>query len=252
MSDRKFANTLARGLSVLRAFRISDDGLSHSDLVARTGLAPATVTRLTYTLCEIGYLSQRGGLFRLGPATLALASVAYAATSFVDLADVPMKDLANRTRTLVVMAVRDGSSMSLVRTWRPEGVASLWLEPGNRVPIAQSSSGQAFVAALSPERFAALEPDAKLRAIRERGIEQLASRGFTFVSSDERFSPTINAAARPFYASDLGAPVVFAAGAVPDDLTDARLMEEVGPALRDVVIGLERATGFPLTIDRSA
>lgn len=252
MSERKFANTLARGLTVLRAFRISDDGLTHSQLVERTGLAPATVTRLSYTLCETGYLSQRAGLFRLGPATLALASVAYAGTSFVDLADAPMKALADRTRMLVLMAVQDGASMSFVKTWRPAGVASIWLEPGNRVPIAKSSTGQAFVAALSPDRFETLDPDPALRDQRRQGFRQLTAQGFTFVSGVERFSDTVHAVARPYYAGDLGAPVVFVAGATPADLTDERIVAEVGPALRDVVIDLERATGSPLSLDRTA
>jgi len=252
MSGRKFANTLARGLSVLRAFRVSDDGLTHSQIVERTGLAPATVTRLSYTLCETGYLSQRAGLFRLGPVTLALASVASAGASFVDLVDAPMKALANRTRTLVLIAVRDGASMSFVKTWRPEGVASIWLEPGNRVPIAKSSTGQAFVAALSTERFEALDPDPALRQLRFEGSQQLTTQGFTFVSGEARFSNTVHAVARPYYASDLGAPVVFVAGATPTDLTDERIVAEVGPALRDVVIDLERATGVPLSLDHTA
>ncbi|HBB82328.1 MAG TPA: IclR family transcriptional regulator, partial [Sulfitobacter sp.] len=31
-ADRKFANTLARGLGILRAFRASDSGLSHAQI----------------------------------------------------------------------------------------------------------------------------------------------------------------------------------------------------------------------------
>ena len=49
-TDRKFANTLARGLAVLRAFRASDSGLTHAQIADRTGLPKPTVSRLTYTL----------------------------------------------------------------------------------------------------------------------------------------------------------------------------------------------------------
>ena len=31
-NDPRFATTLARGLSVLRAFRVTDDGLSNADI----------------------------------------------------------------------------------------------------------------------------------------------------------------------------------------------------------------------------
>ncbi len=40
--DRRFATTLARGLSVLRAFRPSDDGLDNAEISDRTGLPKST------------------------------------------------------------------------------------------------------------------------------------------------------------------------------------------------------------------
>lgn len=250
MTDRKFANTLARGLSVLRAFRISDDGLSHSQIVERTGLSPATITRLTYTLKELGYLSQNGNLLRLGPAALALASVAQMSASFLDLANGPMQELANTSLTLVLMAVRDGHSMTLVRTWRPRNASSIWLETGNRVPMSRSSTGQAFLAALNAERFQALDPDVDLHAQREEAQQQLAARGFVFVQGEARYSKTVNAVSRPFYASDLGEPVVFGCGATPEELTDNRILTEVGPMLRNAMQDLENKTGGPRALDQ--
>lgn len=251
MTDRKFANTLARGMSLLRVFRVSDDGLTHSELVERSGLAPATVTRLSYTLCEIGYLTQTRGVFRLGPATLALASVAYSGTSFLDLADAPMRDLANQTGTLTLMAVVDGRAMSLVKAWRPEGAASLWLETGNRVPLAGSSTGAAFLAALSQEKFDALDPDDLLRSQREKALQDLSTLGFTHILSAERYTSKINAVARPYFSSSFGAPVVFAAGAVAAELDERKILEEVGPALRDAVADLEEATGTALSLGQA-
>ena len=56
--DRNFATALARGLSVLRAFRTDDDGLSNAQIAERTGLPKSTVSRLTYTLGCLGYLTQ--------------------------------------------------------------------------------------------------------------------------------------------------------------------------------------------------
>ncbi|MGR3198908.1 MAG: helix-turn-helix domain-containing protein, partial [Paracoccus sp. (in: a-proteobacteria)] len=40
--DRNFATTLARGLSVLRAFRADDDGLTNAQIAERTGLPKST------------------------------------------------------------------------------------------------------------------------------------------------------------------------------------------------------------------
>jgi len=181
MTDRKFANTLARGLSVLQAFRPDDHGLSHSELRKRTGLAPATLTRLTYTLCEVGFLSQANKLFRLGPAAMILGSVANASWSFMDLIRVEMQTLADETGTLAAFGLRDANRVVLTKTWRPEGVASIWLQPGHRLALGGTSTGLALLAALEDNRFAELKPNKKLKSLRRIGKEQLLTQGFTIV-----------------------------------------------------------------------
>ena len=243
--DRKFANTLARGLGVLRAFRASDAGLTHADLAERTGLPKPTLTRLTYTLCELGYLSHSGrnGLFRLGPSAVALGSVAALSIGFVDMASDAMQRLADETGTLALIAVRDRERMLLVKTWQPRNAESIWLDPGHRIPMMGSSSGMAVLAALDDARFEALEPDARLRRFRAEGYDQLIGQGFAIAPADTRYSRTVNAVGVPYHAGEFGAAVAFTCGALPRDLPDARMRHAVGPALRDTVRALERRTG---------
>ncbi|MEN8891873.1 IclR family transcriptional regulator [Planktotalea arctica] len=243
--DRRFASTLARGLSVLRAFRASDDGLSHMEIAERTGLPNATVSRLTFTLRELGYLSHAGknDRYRLGPAALAIGNVASASVSFLETASDPMQKLANETGTLALFAVRDGEKMLLVKTWRPQNTASIWLEPGHRIPIFGSSSGMAVMACLSDAAFAALEPDDDLRSFRQTGYEQLLARGFAVAPNDTRYAASVNAVSVPFHAGEFGEPASFSCGALPEMLGDARMEEDVGPKLRDAVRALETRTG---------
>jgi DNA-binding IclR family transcriptional regulator len=242
---RKFASTLARGLSILRAFRAGDSGLTHSELVERTGLAGATVTRLAYTLAALGYLSHGGKnqFYRLGPAAVALGNVAQASVSFFDLASDAMQELANRTGTLSLIAVRDGMRMMLVKTWRPVDTPSIWLEPGHRVPVYGSSSGQAALAALSDARFLTLDGASGLREFRQDGYEQLVAKGFTITPDALRYAATVNSVSVPLFATEFGEPVAFTCGATPEMLSRARMTEEVGPALRDLVRQLEQRTG---------
>lgn len=144
--DRNFATTLARGLSVLRAFRAGDDGLSNAEIAERTRLPKSTVSRLTFTLGCLGYLTQpqRNGLYRPGPTLLAMGHVAAASLSFLDPAEEMMQALADETGTLVLFAVRDRDKLALVRTWRPANVASIWLEVGHRLPIGPRPRGWRF------------------------------------------------------------------------------------------------------------
>lgn len=243
--DRRFASTLARGLSVLRAFRASDDGLTHMQIAERTGLPNATVSRLTFTLRELGYLSHAGknDRYRLGPAALAVGNVANASISFVETAHDLMQGLADDTGTLALIAVRDDAKMMLVKTWRPSGTASIWLEPGHRIPIFGSSSGQAVLACLDDPSFDALQPEPELCDFRQNGYEQLLARGFAIAPVDTRYAATVNAVSVPFHASEFGEPVALSCGALPEVLSDKRMENEVGPKLRETVRALEMRTG---------
>ena len=251
-ADRKFANTLARGMGVLRAFRASDDGLTHAQIAERTGLPKPTISRLTYTLCELGYLSHggRNERFRLGPAAVALGSVATLSIGFVELASEMMQRLANETGTLTLIAVRDGDRMLLAKTWRPVGVATIWLEPGHRIPIKGSSSGLAVLATMGRERFEALEDAADLAALRQIGYDQMIGQGFVIQPAESRYASTVNAVSVPYHSGEFGESVAFSCGALPSDLPDKRMKEEVGPALRDAVRALERRTGHPAALAR--
>ena len=54
--DRHFVTALARGLDVLASFRSFETRLGNAELAQRCGLPKSTVSRLTHTLTELGYL----------------------------------------------------------------------------------------------------------------------------------------------------------------------------------------------------
>lgn len=251
-TDRRFATTLARGLAVLRAFHPGDDGLSNTELAKRTGLPKSTVSRLTHTLRELGYLThaRRNDRYRPGPALMVLGATAAASISFIDLAEPIMRRLADETGTMAMLLVRDRDKMLIVRAWRPRGVASLWLEVGHRVPLQGSSSGHAFLTARGPSAGALSANDAqglpdgeRVAAIVRDGARQLSERGFLIADPTRYFAPGIHAVAVPFRSRDLSEPVVLTCGALPDVLTVERMETEVGPALREAVGELNRLVG---------
>ncbi len=252
-NDRRFATTLARGLSVLRAFRVSDDGLGNAEISERTGLPKSTVSRLTFTLQALGYLShtRRHDRYRPGPAMLALGNIASAAITFVELSENLMQRLADETGTLALLAVRDQGKMMLVKTWRPRSVASIWLEVGHRLPVEGSSSGHALLASLSEEALERLLSEAETEnltaemahSIRKKANAQLMSRGFVIADPSIYFSPNVHAVSVPYHTRDLSEPVIFSCGATPQDLTMERMTDEVGPKLKATVGELERLMG---------
>ncbi len=259
--DPRFATTLARGLSVLRAFRPADDGLSNAEIAQRTGLPKSTVSRLTWTLGTLGYLTQspRDDRFRPGPTLVAVGQVASASLSFLVPAQDLMARLADETGTLVVLAVRDGTRLVLIRTWRPARVSSIWLEVGQPVALRGFSSARAFVAAATPAELARIaaefppseaEPFGPMPQVRDRAGAELTARGFVFTPGGPDAAAPYHAVSAPFRAPNLPEPVVFTCGALPDTADAARMETEIGPRLAEAIRSLERLTGQPSTLSR--
>jgi DNA-binding IclR family transcriptional regulator len=249
--DKRYANTLARGLSVLRVFRPTDNGLGNLEISERTGLPRSTVSRLTFTLCALGYLThgRHHDKYRLGPSALALGNIAAAAFGFIETATPIMQKLANDTKTLIGVAIQDDGEMLMVKTWRPENSATIWLNVGYRMPVLKSSTGAAYLGALTDEerrKLVALLPGdqaAECRSLSIKSQDHLLANGYMYLTGDDRFSASINALATPYRPSEFSEPVTFLSGAAADVLTVARMKESVGPKLAGAVEELRGITG---------
>ena len=95
-----------------------------------------------------------------------------------------------------------------------------------------------------------MNPEEDLRAFRQDGYAQLLAQGFTIAPQPTRYARTVNAVTVPYFASEFGEPVAFSCGALPETLPDARMLSEVGPALRDLVRDLEHRTGHAPALAR--
>src|SRR5256885_16337335 len=117
--DPSFATTLAHGLHVLAAFRNRSGSLSNADLAVHTGLSRPTVSRLTYTLAQLGYLRRdTKGRFQLGLWILAAAYPVLSALKVRQLARPLMRDFAAYAGGTVSIAMRFGLGLIYVETLR--------------------------------------------------------------------------------------------------------------------------------------
>lgn len=241
--DMRFSSTLARGLAVLRAFRPSDNGLGNADISLRTGIPKPTVCRLTHTLCADGYLTQgkRNDKYRLGPAALALGQIAGASFEFVSEATPIMQPLANKSGALIGIAIQDAGHMLMCKTWTPDDPGRDWMEVGYRMPILSSSSGRAYLAALTAESRHELAQsledigDLELERVSDLAKQELDKSGFISVQGEARYSQTITAVAVPYWPVGMGAPVSFLAGSATSAISEEYMRREIGPALARAV-----------------
>ena len=190
-ADPKFVTALARGLTILRAFRRDEIALPNQTLAQRTGLPKATVTRLTYTLCKLGCLVQdTSGNYRLGPGVLALGYGVLAGMDLRNRAEAELAELCRGDNPNVAAALGERHAQSVVYlvTHRSPSSVAMAFHLGAQVPLFHSSIGRAILMALPEAEQEALLDDARRGAAADeserlaRGLERaradFAAHGF--------------------------------------------------------------------------
>jgi DNA-binding IclR family transcriptional regulator len=256
-SDRNFVVALSRGLDVLRAFRPQDGLLGNQEIAARTNLPKPTISRLTYTLTKLGYLTQvpRFEKYQLAPAAMAIGYSALANLGIRHVSD-PFRDqLMRETGGAVAIGARDRLSMIYFGQSRSDLTVGVLLDVGSRIPIATTAMGRAYLLALPDDARNALMRELrehagnrwpKVREGIERAGEMVAKYGFT-ISAGEWHSD-IHAAGVALTLNDGTGPYAFNCGAPAFKFSEDRLIQDIGPRLVAMVKSIEKAmTGRPGT-----
>ena len=163
-TDRSFVVALSRGLDVLRAFHPNDGLLGNQEIAARTNLPKPTISRLTYTLTKLGYLTPvpRFEKYQLAPSAMALGYAALANLGVRHLSEPFREEVDARDRRRRRRRRPRPSQHDLFRP-EPHGLTlGVQLDVGSRIPIATTAMGRAYIWALPDDERAAL-----LRELRE-------------------------------------------------------------------------------------
>jgi DNA-binding IclR family transcriptional regulator len=142
--------TVERGLEVLRAFRAARAPLSNAELVRRTGLPKATVSRLTTTLIGIGYLRRVGGgrQFELSAGALSIGHAYLEANPITRAVSPLMQKLADKLDVGVALAIPHHLDMLYIACRTSVKIATLRLGVGSLLPMESTSVGRAYLYAL--------------------------------------------------------------------------------------------------------
>lgn len=245
---RKFVVALARGLEVLRVFTPGEGLLGNQEIAARTGLPKATVTRLTYTLTQLDYLThlERLEKYQLAPGALAIGYSALANMRIRQVARPHMQALANYSGASVALGSRDRLNLLYVEHCRAKSAVMLRLDLGSRIPIATTAMGRAMLVAL-PEKdrdwllrhIARRERKRwpKLRLGIERARKDFASRGFTL--SVGEWQTDVTAVGVPLIPADGSGIFAFNCGAPSFHFSRNQLVGDIGPRLVNMVRNVE-------------
>lgn len=251
-TDRNFVVALSRGLEVLRAFQPHDGLLGNQEIAARTGLPKPTVSRLTYTLTRLGYLTPvpRFEKYQLAPAVMALGYAALANLGVGRLSEPFREELMRETGGAVAVGGRDRHSMIYFGQSRNGLTLGVQLDVGSRIPIATTAMGRAYIWALADDERATILRELrehygsrwpKLRDGIERCGEAVAKYGFA-ISAGE-WQDDVHAVGVALKLNDGTGPYAFNCGAPAFRFTEERLRDDIGPRLVAMVRNIEAALG---------
>lgn len=259
--DRKFVMALARGLEVLRAFRARDGFLGNHEIAERTGLPKPTVSRLTYTLCELGYLMQvpRLGKYQLAPSAITLGYSALVNLGMRQVARRFMEEVADSLAAPVALGVIDRNRALYIDIFRGSSTFVVQLEIGSRIPLGTTGMGRALIAGLGQrereavfDRLAAKFPGEwpAMRREIEAAIEHHARHGFVIAAGTWRND--ISSVGVPLTAADGSGVYAFNCGGPPHQFTMERMRSRYGPALMEMVRDIDRALSGEAMLARAS
>src|SRR5439155_21844398 len=222
------------------------------EIASRTKLPKPTVSRLTYTLTKLGYLTpfSRFEKYPLAISAMALGYAALANLGVRHLSEPFREEVMRQTGGAVAVGGRDRTSMIYFGQSRNGLTLGVQLDVGSRIPIATTAMGRAYLWALPPDDRAALLRELrehygsrwpKMRDGIERSGEMVARYGFAI--SVGEWQDDVHAAGVALKLNDGTGPYAFNCGAPAFRFTEERLRSDIGPRLVAMVRNIEAALG---------
>ena len=243
--------SLARGLELLSAFA---DGelMGNQQLVARTGLPKATVSRLTSTLVELGYLrldpvSRR---YAVGTRLLGLGASLQRRIGLFAAARPLMQALSSEIGLTVSMGTRDRLGITVLEVQRPPTPTRLVtnIDVGTVLPLPTTAMGLAYLAAAPAAERAqmlvaleARDPTAapSWRETVDRAEADLARQGF--VTTQRSWGREVNGVGVPLLLGERRALYAFHCAGPSARMPVMLMRRELGPRLVAMVAEVGQA-----------
>ena len=146
----QYVQSLARGLSVIRAFDADHPEMTLSEIARRTGLTRATSRRFLLTLVELGYVKSDGRLFVLTARVLELGFSYLSSLSLPEIAQPHLEHLAASIHESTSASVLDGTDIVYVARVPTRRIMSVRINLGTRFPAYATSMGRVLLSGLTP------------------------------------------------------------------------------------------------------
>lgn len=246
----EFNRSAARGLDILTAFTGGDQFLGNAEIAHRTDIPRATVSRITATLTELGYLNYADqiGKYEIGPRVLALSYSLMSKLEVHRQARPLMEELSRESTAIVGLSILDGLNVVFVESAMGEHPYSRRPQVGFRVPVAFTAMGWSCIAVMNVaeraqilKKIEAAYPDqaADILPRIQRATADIWKRGFCI--SLGALEPGSNAVGVPYVHPDGRHILAFNMTAPNNVLTRRAIETKWGPRLVQLVQSLRSA-----------
>jgi IclR family pca regulon transcriptional regulator len=239
--------SLARGLSVIRAFGHDRPEQTLSEVAREVGLSRSAARRFLLTLVDLGYVKTNGKTFSLTPRVLDLGYSYLSSLTLPTLAQPHLEELVASTRESSSLAVLDGTDVVYVARVQASRIMSVDITVGTRFPAYVTSMGRAILAFLDEEAlerhlahitFASYTENTvgDVGQLRER-LTEVRERGFAVVNQE--LEQGLRSVAAPVRDPDGQVVAALNVSSLVSRRTEQELESEFVPALMKCVADIE-------------
>ena len=169
-SDPNFMTSLARGLSVIRAFTERNPNLTIAEIARIAGLPRAAARRCLLTLVQLGYAGTDGRTFFLKPKILALGYSFLSSAPLSTILEPLIEQVSERLRESSSAGVLDEDDVVYVARAAQKRIMSIGLNVGSRLPAYCTSIGRVLLAHMPEAEIDAYLGRVALKPFTERTI----------------------------------------------------------------------------------
>ncbi|GGF05096.1 IclR family transcriptional regulator domain-containing protein [Mycetocola zhadangensis] len=201
----QYVQSLARGLSVIRAFGHERPSMTLSEIAEVTGLTRATARRFLLTLSELGYVRADGRMFALTPRVLELGFSYLSGLGLPEIITPQLESLSRQLNESASASVLDHGEIVYIARAAARRIMAVSITVGTRFPAHATSMGRVLLAGLSPdelddylasiERPALTEKTVVDSAALRGTLDQVREQGWALV--DQELEPGLRSIAAP-------------------------------------------------------
>ncbi|WP_411720631.1 IclR family transcriptional regulator C-terminal domain-containing protein [Mycetocola sp.] len=245
----QYVQSLARGLSVIRAFGRDRPSMTLSDIADVTGLTRATARRFLLTLLELGYVRADGRLFALTPRVLELGFSYLSGLALPEIVAPHLDQLSRRLNESASASVLDDGDIVYIARVPARRIMTVSITVGTRFPAHATSMGRVLLAGLDEgdlERYletigretltAKTVTDAA--ALRET-LEKVRRQGWALV--DQELERGLRSIAAPLHGADGRVVAAINVSTSTSTASLERISEDYRPAVLQTAAEISRA-----------